>query len=274
ETQIGRVQEQLKDPIALLEHIQERNTNEGIFLLLDFHAALRDALVQRMLRDIARKFKASHNNVIILSPIRELPASLEHEICLLDFPLPTKGNMAETLESILNTLRCRNVKINLNKGDRERLVIAGQGLTLDEFENSLAKSVVKSRGKLDAAMIDEIVYSKKQIIQKSGLLEFFDTNDSMDQIGGLENLKAWLSKRQLAFTDKAAAYGLPNPKGILLLGVQGCGKSLTAKACAALWKFPLLRLDTGKLFSSQVGSSEENARRAIRLAEALAPCIL
>jgi SpoVK/Ycf46/Vps4 family AAA+-type ATPase len=273
-TQAGKIQDQLKDPIALLEHLMQSKTNDGIFLLLDFHAALRDALVQRMLRDMTRKFKESHNNVIILSPIRHLPLSMEHEIFLLDFPLPSKNEISETLETVLDTLRRRDLKINLTKGDRERLAIAGQGLTRDEFENALAKSVVKSRGKLNATMIDEIVYSKKQIIQKSGLLEFFDTSDSMDQIGGLENLKAWLSKRQLAFTDKAADYGLPNPKGILLLGVQGCGKSLTARACAALWKFPLLRLDTGKLFSSQVGSSEENARRAIRLAEALAPCIL
>lgn len=274
EAQVGRIQEQLRDPIALLEHIQQRKTNAGIFLLLDFHAALKDALVQRLLKDITRKFRQSHNNIVILTPVLELPPSLEHEICLQHFPLPSRDDIAGTLESALNTLKRRSVKIQLSKGDRERLVIAGRGLTIEEFENSLAKAVVKRRGKLNATMIDEIVGSKKQIIQKSGLLEFFDTNETMDQIGGLEHLKAWLSKRQRAFTKKAETYGLPSPKGILLLGVQGCGKSSTAKACAALWKFPLLRLDTGKLFSGQVGSSEENTRRAIRIAETLSPCIL
>ena len=139
--------------------------------------------------DIARKFKESHNNVMILSPVRHLPMPLEHEICLLDFALPSKSEIAETLETVLDTLRRRDLKINLTRGDRERLAIAGQGLTRDEFENALAKSAVKSRGKLNATMIDEIVYSKKQIIQKSGLLEFFDTSDSMDQIGGLESLR-------------------------------------------------------------------------------------
>jgi SpoVK/Ycf46/Vps4 family AAA+-type ATPase len=274
EKKIGKVQGQLKDPIALLEHLKQCQPNEGIFLLMDFQAVIADPLVQRLLKDVARHFKESHNSIIILSPIRDLPRSLEHEIYLLDFALPTKDNLSTTLASVLSTLKSRRVKIELSNVDRERLIIAGQGLAMDEFENCLARTVVKSRGIIDATMIDEIVASKKQIIKKTGILEFFDTRETMDQVGGLENLKSWLAKRQQAFTEKARAYGLPHPKGILLLGIQGCGKSLTAKACAALWKFPLLRLDTGKLFSSRVGGSEENTRQAIRTAEALAPCIL
>lgn len=274
ERKIGEVQGRLKDPIALLEHLKQCQPNEGIFLLMDFQAVIADPLVQRLLKDVARHFKENHNSIIILSSIRDLPRSLEHEIYLLDFALPTKDNLSSTLASVLSTLQSRRIKIELSKVDRERLIIAGQGLAMDEFENCLARAVVKSRGIIDATMIDEIVASKKQIIKKKGILEFFDTRETMDQVGGLENLKAWLAKRQQAFTEKARAYGLPHPKGILLLGIQGCGKSLTAKACAALWKFPLLRLDTGKLFSSRVGGSEENTRQAIRTAEALAPCIL
>ncbi len=271
---IGDVQDQLKDPVALLEHLKKSPPDAGIFLLMDFDAVIRDPLVQRLLKDIARHFKASRNSIVILSPIRDLPRALEHEIYLLDFGLPSKDNLSATLESVLTTLAQRGVVIELDQADRERLIIAGQGLAMDEFENCLARAVVKSKGIIDATMIDEIVASKKQIIKKTGILEFFDTRETMDQVGGLENVKSWLSKRQQAFTEKARDYGLPHPKGILLLGIQGCGKSLTAKACAALWKFPLLRLDTGKLFSSQVGGSEKNTRRAIRTAEALAPCIL
>jgi len=274
EGKIGEVQDQLKDPIALLEHLKKSPPDEGIFLLMDFDAVIRDPLVQRLLKDIARHFKASRNSIVILSPIRDLPRALEHEIYLLDFGLPSKDNLSATLESVLTTLAQRGVTIELDQTDRERLIIAGQGLAMDEFENCLARAVVKSKGIIDATMIDEIVASKKQIIKKTGILEFFDTRETMDQVGGLENVKSWLSKRQQAFTEKARDYGLPHPKGILLLGIQGCGKSLTAKACAALWKFPLLRLDTGKLFSSQVGGSEKNTRQAIRTAEALAPCIL
>jgi SpoVK/Ycf46/Vps4 family AAA+-type ATPase len=271
---VGEIRDQLKDPVALLEHLKQSKPDEGIFLLKDFQAVINDPLVQRLLKDVARHFKESHNSIIILSPIRELPLALEHEIYLLDFALPAKEDLSSTLASVISTLEGRRVKIELNSADRERLINAGQGLTMDEFENCLARAVVKSSGIIDSKLIDEIVASKKQIIKKTGILEFFDARETMEQVGGLENLKAWLSKRQRAFTEKARAYGLPHPKGILLLGIQGCGKSLTAKACAALWKFPLLRLDTGKLFSSRVGGSEENTRQAIRTAEALAPCIL
>ena len=274
EKKIGRIQSDLKDPVALLEHIKKRNPDEGIFLLLDFHPFLKDPLVQRLLKDVAQRFRSSRNNIIVHSAVCELPDSLVHEISLLDFPLPSKATLSSMLESILKTLEKRNVAIKLNKKDREQLILAGQGLTLDEFENSLAKAFVKNKGGMDPMIIDEIVVSKKQMIKKSGILEFFDARAKMDEVGGLENLKTWLSKRRQAFTEKARSYGLPHPKGLLLLGIQGCGKSLSAKACAALWKFPLLRLDTGKLFSSQVGSSEENTRKAIRTAEALAPCIL
>jgi len=272
--EVGEVQTQLKDPITLLEHLKQCNPNEGIFLLMDFHAALGDPLVQRLLKDVARHFKESRNSIVILSSIRYLPRSLENEIYLLDFALPSKQDLSATLKSVFSTLRHRRLKIELSNADRERLIIAGQGLVMDEFENCLARAVVKSSGRINADMIDEIVASKNQIIKKSGILEFFDPTETMDQVGGLENLKSWLTKRQQAFAEKARDYGLPHPKGILLLGIQGCGKSLTAKACAAHWKFPLLRLDTGNLFSERVGSSEENTRQAIRTAEALAPCIL
>jgi len=270
----GDVQTQLKDPVALLEHLKQCPSQEGVFLLLDFQAVIGDPLVQRLLKDVARQFKQRQNSIVILSPVRDLPRALEHEIYLLDFPLPAIKDLSAALESVLATLARRQVAIRLNGSDRERLVSAGQGLTMDEFENCLARAVVQNRGRIDASMIDEITASKKQIVKKKGILEFFDAHETMDQVGGLENLKAWLAKRQRAFTAEAGEYGLPHPKGILLLGIQGCGKSLTAKACAALWKFPLLRLDTGKLFSSRVGGSEENTREAIRTAEALAPCIL
>jgi ATP-dependent 26S proteasome regulatory subunit len=271
---VGRLQADLKDPIALLENLKKRDRDEGIFILLDFHPFLKDPLVQRLLKDIAQQFKSSRNNLIVHSPVCELPASLVHEISLLEFPLPPKSTLSSLLETVLNTLSRRKIDIQLNKKDREQLTMAGQGLTLDEFETALAKAVVKNKGNIDQTIIHQIIVSKKQIIKKSGILEFFDTTETMETVGGLEYLKTWLTKRRQAFTEKARSFGLPCPKGILLLGIQGCGKSLTAKACAALWKFPLLRLDTGKLFSSQVGSSEENTREAIRTAEALAPCIL
>jgi len=131
-----------------------------------------------------------------------------------------------------------------------------------------------AKGRLSEDDIGDILAEKKQIVRKSGLLEFYEVDDKFEHVGGLKLLKEWLMKRGRAFTDQARTYGLPEPRGILLVGVQGCGKSLTAKAVSNLWKLPLLRLDLGKVFSSLVGSSEENIRRATGVAESIAPCVL
>jgi SpoVK/Ycf46/Vps4 family AAA+-type ATPase len=137
-------------------------------------------------------------------------------------------------------------------------------------DNVLAKSLVE-KGKLD---IDVVLAEKEQIVRKSGILEFYPTDESLTNVGGLDLLKNWLRKRRTAFSDRARDYGLPQPKGALLIGVQGCGKSLTAKAVASLWSLPLLRLDVGRIFSGIVGSSEERMRRAIQTAESIAPAML
>jgi len=270
----GKVLSQYRDPLAVLEHMKNLDTKGNVFLLLDFHETFRDGLVRRMLRDLVKKMKETKNTIVILSSVLEIPESIIHSVCVHDYPLPTPKELSQALSEIIQALKKRRLKIDLTAGDMERLVIAGQGLTMDQFENCLATAVVRRKGSIDTNIIDEIVLEKKQIIKQSGVLEFFDTSETMDQVGGLAILKQWLARRQLAFTDKARAYGLPSPKGILLLGVQGAGKSLCAKACAALWKFPLLRLDTGRLFSGQVGSSEERTRKAIRLAESISPCVL
>ena len=150
---------------------------------------------------------------------------------------------------------------------------AALGLTLGEAENVFAKIIVKD-GRLSGDDVNEVFAEKQQIIRKSGLLEYYATDETFSNVGGLAALKDWLQKRTIAFTDEARAFGLPAPKGILMLGVQGCGKSLCAKAVSCLWQLPLLRFDIGRMFGSLVGSSEENVRRAIAVAESVAPAIL
>jgi SpoVK/Ycf46/Vps4 family AAA+-type ATPase len=147
------------------------------------------------------------------------------------------------------------------------------GLTLGEAENVFAKIIVKDE-RLSGEDVNEVFAEKQQIIRKSGLLEYYATNESFANVGGMAVLKEWLNKRAIAFTSEARAFGLPAPKGILMLGVQGCGKSLCAKAVSNLWQLPLLRFDMGRMFGSLVGSSEENVRRAIAVAESVAPAIL
>ena len=174
--------------------------------------------------------------------------------------------MAEVKES-------KQVSIDLAEADRQRLIQAALGLTLGEAENVFAKIIVKEQ-RLSGENVHEVFAEKQQIIRKSGLLEYCATTESFSQVGGLAVLKDWLNKRSAAFTDEARAFGLPPPKGILMLGVQGCGKSLCAKAVSTQWQLPLLRFDMGRMFGSLIGSSEENIRRAIAVAESVAPAIL
>jgi SpoVK/Ycf46/Vps4 family AAA+-type ATPase len=178
------------------------------------------------------------------------------------------------LDKIIEDIKqFKQVKIDLDEAGRERLLQAALGLTLGEAENVFAKIIVKD-ARLSGDDVNEVFAEKQQIIRKSGLLEYYTAEETFSNVGGLAVLKDWLQKRVVAFTDEARAFGLPAPKGILMLGVQGCGKSLSAKAVSSLWQLPLLRFDMGRMFGSLVGSSEENVRRAIAVAESVAPAIL
>ena len=178
------------------------------------------------------------------------------------------------LDKAVEELReSQQVEIDLDEEGRERLLQAAMGLTLGEAENVFAKIIVKNQ-RLSGDHVNEVFAEKQQIIRKSGLLEYYAAEEDFASVGGLSVLKDWVNKRAVAFTAEARAFGLPAPKGVLLLGVQGCGKSLCAKAVSRLWQLPLLRFDMGRMFGSLVGSSEENVRRAIAVAESIAPAVL
>lgn len=268
------LQQQLSDPVALLQDLRGRNANEGVFVLLDFHVVLRDGLLQRLLKDVIQRFRETRNTVLIVAPVADLPTDLEHETVLYHFALPGRGLLGAKLESVLASQQLRGMPIKLEAGETERIVETGLGLTLKDFESALNRTIARGSGQSGEQVIADLFRTKKQILRRSGVIECCDAKETMNEVGGISVLKSWLAKRRRAFSAEAAEFGLPLPKGILLLGVPGCGKSLTAKACAAFWKRPLLRLDSGRLFSSPVGSSEENCRRAIQLAEVAAPCIL
>jgi ATP-dependent 26S proteasome regulatory subunit len=211
---------------------------------------------------------------VLISPVMEIPAELDKEITVINFPQPTKEDLGEMLDKIIAEIGDRKqVQIDLDDQGRDRLLQAALGLTLGEAENVFAKIIVQG-GRLSGGDVNEVFAEKQQIIRKSGLLEYYAASEDFSNVGGLAVLKEWLNKRAVAFTDEARAFGLPAPKGILLLGVQGCGKSLCAKAVSRLWQLPLLRFDMGRMFGSFVGSSEENVRRAIAVAESVAPAIL
>jgi len=264
-----------KDPLAALDLVIEQ-VEPAIFLFKDFHPFLtrNNYAVIRRLKDIALHLKNSFKTIVLVSPVMEIPPELDKEITVLNFPQPTKEDLGSLLDKIVEDVQeLKQVKIELNGEGRERLLQAALGLTLGEAENVFAKIIVKEQ-RLSGDHIDEVFAEKQQIIRKSGLLEYYAANEDFASVGGLTILKDWLNKRVVAFTAEAQAFGLPPPKGILLLGVQGCGKSLCAKAVSRLWQLPLLRFDMGRMFGSLVGSSEENVRRAIAVAESIAPAIL
>lgn len=271
---MGEADRSLTDPLHALNHIISTK-EQAMFVLLDFHPFLANHQVTRRVRDAARSLKNSHKTLIFLSPKLVLPDELSKEIVVFDMNLPSVEELGAALDAFLDkAAQDQRLKpVRLKKEQRERLLKASQGLTLDEMRSALGKAIVAHQ-KIGEAAIPMMLAEKKQIIRKSGILEYFSPEETFEEIGGAAALKRWLAKRDAAFTDDARKFGLPVPKGLLLVGVQGCGKSLTAKAVAAQWKLPLLRLDLGKVFSGIVGSSEENVRNAIKLAESVAPCIL
>ncbi|MDX2088019.1 MAG: AAA family ATPase [Kofleriaceae bacterium] len=265
--------ENVVKPVETLNAIAKLS-EPSLVVLKDFHAVLEEPLVVRAMRELVHALHDTYSTVIVVSPVLKIPVELEKEVTVLDVPLPDFGELFALLKSIVAVVKKHGrVTINLEHGDVEALVRAALGLTSSEAENAFARAIAID-DRLDADDIKLVLEEKRQVIRKSGLLEYYPTEHGLGAVGGLEELKRWLDRRSAAFTDEARKFGLPEPKGLLLLGVQGCGKSLTAKAIASQWRLPLLRLDMGRIFGSLVGSSEENIRRAIRMAEGVAPIVL
>ena len=264
-----------KDPLAALDQVIE-SVEPALFIFKDFHPFLSRSnfAVIRKLKEIALHLKNSFKTIVLISPFMEIPAELEKEITVLNHPLPGREDLDDLLDKIIGEVaQFKNVRIELDDSGRDRLLQAAMGLTLAEAENVFAKIIVRTE-RLTGDDVNEVFAEKQQIIRKNGLLEYYSTDENFEHIGGLAALKDWLNKRAAAFTSDARAFGLPPPRGILMLGVQGCGKSLCAKAVSNQWRLPLLRFDMGRMFGSLVGSSEENVRRAITVAESVAPAIL
>ena len=258
-----------RDPLTALEQV-DRQEDDALFVLKDFHESWSNPQIKRKLRNVAQRLKFTRKSILITSPTSKIPDELKDEAVVVEFPPPG----ATELETVLEGLTAApGVKINLTGLGREKLVQAALGLTSAQAARTFAKAIVAS-GRLDDQSIDLVTEEKKQIIRESEALEYYAVTETPDNIGGLGVLKDWLRLRERAFTHQARDYGLPAPKGIALIGIPGTGKSLTAKMIGGLWRLPLLRLDVGSLFGSLVGQSEERARRALRLAETVAPCVI
>lgn len=261
--------------MAALGRIAKTDTQASIlFVLRDLHPFLKSPVSQqnapivRELRNLARELKRSRKTLFLTSHTLELPEELLQEVTVVDFPLPSVPEINYLIQQLVVP-----EKLHVSGLAREQLVKACQGLSRTRISRVLALALA-AKQQVNESDIDGVLSEKKQAIRQTGILEFFTPQESLKRVGGLDLLKQWVLMRQDAFTEEARRYGIPNPKGILLVGIQGTGKSLSAKTIAHQWRLPLLRLDSGRLFGGIVGESESRVRQMIQLTEAMAPCVL
>jgi SpoVK/Ycf46/Vps4 family AAA+-type ATPase len=247
-----------------------RQRDPSIFVFKDLHPFIDNAEVTRWLRDAIASFKGTQKTIVLMSPVQNVPIELEKEVAVLDFPMPDMAELNQVLSQQLELTRGRRITTEA----REKLLKAALGLTRDEAEKVYRKAQVTA-GRLTEEEVNVVLSEKKQLIRRNGILEYIEEDETIEGVGGLEELKRWLKQRSNAFTERAREYGLPQPKGMLILGVPGCGKSLIAKTTSRLWCLPLLRLDMGRVYDgSMVGRSEANLRNALKTAESISPAIL
>ncbi|EKV02434.1 AAA+ family ATPase [Leptolyngbya sp. PCC 7375] len=258
-----------RNPLQALEFADKLSSSApAILVLRDFHRFLDDIAISRKLRNLARILKAQPKNIIILSAQLTIPDELSELLTVLEFPLPTGDEIRREIESLLGAMGSLPGPKAL-----DALVRSCQGLSMERIRRVLARGIA-ANGAFSPDDIDLILEEKRQTIRQTQILDFYPATEKISDIGGLDNLKDWLIKRGGSFSERARQYGLPHPRGLMLVGIQGTGKSLTAKAIAHHWHLPLLRLDVGRLFAGLVGESESRTRQMIQLAEALAPCVL
>ena len=257
------------NPLGILNWLREQpSALSTVLLLKDFYKFCDDPTICRTIKELSYSLRGTNNNLIFSSP--KLPSSEEIDelVTILNLPLPDQKELNNLIRKIAS-----NTNSNISDNDLNLLALAASGLTEIRVKQVAAKALTQ-RGKVSKQDINDILEEKKQVIARSEILEFFESKSDQNDIGGLEVLKIWLKQRYQAFSKEAREYGLPLPKGVLLVGPQGTGKSLTAKSISRSWSMPLLRLDVGRLFSSLVGSSEARTRETIARAEAMSPCIL
>jgi len=269
----GVVVDPAADPGLALQWIRGRKGERCVYVMRDLHKWF-DPIILRSLRNLARDLQSAlpkdARTIVVLTPSGEVPPELSGAT-VIDYPLPDRGDVARILDDTVDALSDSVRAGAVPPGTRDQAIDSAIGLTAEEISNCYARSLVTTK------TIDPVLVAseKRRVIARERVLTWHDPDPrGLDAVGGLDVLKAWLTARRSAFTPEARAFGLPAPKGAMLVGVPGCGKSLTAKAVASAWQMPLLRLDMGALRSKYVGDSEANIRKALRVAEAVSPCIL
>jgi ATPase family associated with various cellular activities (AAA) len=262
-----------RDPVQALANM-ESMTVEAVFILKDFHRHMDDPVVVRRLRDVGQKFSANRRTVVITAPEIVVPAELTTLVEYFDLPLPDRERLREIVHETFTRLsKTYTVKLQLDAAGVDAVAANLRGLSEEEADRAISQALV-TRYALCAESVTDVLDAKKQLLRHSGMLEFIEASDNMGSVGGLENLKHWLGQRRGAWEDSAREFGLEPPKGMIILGVQGCGKSLCARAVAGEWKLPLVKFDTSAVYDKYIGETEKRIRKVFQVAEGLAPCVL
>jgi SpoVK/Ycf46/Vps4 family AAA+-type ATPase len=264
---------QTEKPLVALQAAARMQT-EAVYLFHDLQKYFEDPTILRATRDLGFAFAKDRRVLIVCAPQISIPPDLQTCTALLHMELPGIKELKHLMVRTLRNLGApKRIKVDLTLPEIEQLVQQLRGLTLAEAQRVLMSAALDDL-RLDRKDFKHILERKKKLIASDGLLQLHAQEETLKQIGGLDNLKKWLKTRGAAFSPEARRYGLEAPRGLMLLGVQGCGKSLCAKAVASEWGLALLRLDAGSLYDKYVGESEKNLRRSLKTAEAMAPCVL
>ncbi len=262
-----------REPVQALANM-ESMTVEAVFILKDFHRHMDDPVVVRRLRDVGQKFSANRRTVVITAPELAVPAELAKLVEYFDLPLPDRDRLQEIVHDTFTRLsKTYTLKLQLEAPGVDAVATNLRGLTEEEAERATSQALV-TRYALCPETVTDVLDAKKQLLRHSGMLEFIEASDNMAEVGGLENLKHWLGQRRGAWEDSAREFGLEPPRGMIILGVQGCGKSLCARAVAGEWKLPLVKFDTSAVYDKFIGETEKRIRKVFQVAEGLAPCVL
>ncbi len=262
-----------RDPAQMLGNL-EGIAVEAAFILKDLHRHMEDAVVVRRLRDVGQKFRENRRTVILTAPSISIPSELAGLVEFFDLPLPDRQRLRQIIDEVTARIsKTHTLHRTLDPAGFAALVDNLRGFTEEEAERAVSQAIVGRYG-LTPEIVTDVLQTKKEMLRRSNMLEFVDASNTLSNVGGLENLKGWLAQRRGAWEDQAKAFGLDPPRGVIILGVQGCGKSLCAQAIAGEWKLPLVKFDTAAVFDKYIGETEKRIRQVFKVAEGLAPCIL
>ncbi len=261
-----------KEPAQALSNLEAMSL-EAAFVLKDFHRHMDDPVVVRRLRDVGQKFSANRRTVIITAPSITIPPELGSLVEFLELPLPDKQRLRQIIDEMsVRVGKTRTLKRTLDATGLDVMANNLRGLTEEEAERAASQAIVTRYG-VTPETVTDVLQAKKELLRRSGMLEFIETSENLTNVGGLDNLKGWLAQRRGTWEDSARAFGLEPPRGVIILGVQGCGKSMCARAIAGEWKLPLVKFDTAAVFDKFIGETEKRIQKVFRVAEGLAPCI-